>query len=85
MRNSIYHSETIYKFLLKLNVYRDFSHTVTKHIMAIIIAVFCAGYKGKTVQFCQASPCHRTTIAHFLNEGKWDSGHLEDILKKKCA
>ena len=50
--------------------------------MAIIIAVFCAGYKGKTVQFCQASPCHRTTIAHFLNEGKWDSGHLEDILKK---
>lgn len=27
------------------------------------------------------SPCHRTTIAHFLNHGKWDDRTLESILK----
>ena len=50
--------------------------------MAIMITVFSAGYKGKTVQFAQASSCHRTTIAHFLNKGKWDSDKLEEILKE---
>ena len=83
MSNSINHSEAIYKCLLKLNIYRDFSHTVVKHIMAIIMAVFCAGYKGKTVQFSQTSVCHRTTVAHFLNKGKWNSNHLEEILKQE--
>lgn len=27
------------------------------------------------------APCHRTTVAHFLNKGKWDDGTLENILK----
>ncbi len=26
-------------------------------------------------------PCHRTTVAHFLNKGKWDDSKREDILK----
>lgn len=50
--------------------------------MAILIAVFSLGYKGKTVQFAKASSCHRTTVAHFLNKGKWDSDKLEEILKE---
>ena len=49
--------------------------------MAILIAVFQCGYKGKTYQFAEASPHHRTTIAHFLNKGKWDSDKLENLLK----
>lgn len=49
--------------------------------MAILISVFHHGYKGKTVQFAQTSPHHRTTIAHFLNKGKWDSDKMEAILK----
>lgn len=49
--------------------------------MSVIIAVFMYGYKGKTINFALCSSCHRTTIAHFLNEGKWDSDTLEDILK----
>ncbi|MBP5718207.1 MAG: transposase [Abditibacteriota bacterium] len=53
-----------------------------KHIMAILIAVFSRGYKGKTVQFAQSSPYHRTTVAHFLNHGKWDSDKLERILQQ---
>ena len=31
---------------------------------------------------CQNSPCYRTTIAHFLNSGKWDDSLLSDTLKQ---
>ena len=49
--------------------------------MAILISVFSLGYHGKTIDFEKYSPCHRTTVAHFLNKGKWDDARLEDILK----
>ena len=49
--------------------------------MAILISVFSLGYHGKTIDFEKYSPCHRTTVAHFLNKGKWDDAKLEDILK----
>ena len=49
--------------------------------MAILISVFSLGYHGKTIDFERYSPCHRTTVAHFLNKGKWDDAGLEDILK----
>lgn len=52
-----------------------------KHILAIIISVFSIGYKGKTVNFEKQSPHHRTTIAHFLNHGKWNDSLLADTLK----
>ena len=52
-----------------------------KHIMAILISVFSLGYHGKTIDFEKYSPCHRTTVAHFLNKGKWDDSKLENILK----
>ena len=52
-----------------------------KHIMAILISVFSLGYHGKTIDFEKYSPCHRTTVAHFLNKGKWDDAKLENILK----
>ena len=52
-----------------------------KHIMAILISVFSLGYHGKTIDFEKHSDCHRTTIAHFLNKGKWKDKKLEDILK----
>lgn len=49
------------------------------------MAVFSRSYNGKTVNFQDYSPCHRTTIAHFLNKGNWDSARLEDILKDSVA
>lgn len=52
-----------------------------KHIMAILISVFSLGYHGKTIDFEKYSPCHRTTVAHFLNKGKWDDAKPENILK----
>ena len=49
--------------------------------MAILISVFSPGYHGKTIDFERYSPCHRTTVAHFLNKGKWNDDGLEGILK----
>ena len=82
MSESIHHSESIYNCLRKNGLCQCFTHTVIKHIMAILIAVFSRGYKGKTAQFAQSSPYHRTTVAHFLNRGKWDSDKLEGILQQ---
>ena len=82
MGNSIYHSSVIYNRLIRLNLGQIFSSTVMNHILSILISVFLRGYRGKTVDFACASPCHRTTIAHFLNHGKWDDAKLEMILKE---
>ncbi|MDO5391631.1 MAG: hypothetical protein Q4F24_11165 [Eubacteriales bacterium] len=40
--------------------------------MEILISVFSLGYHGKTIDFEKYSPCHRTSVTHFLNKGKWD-------------
>ena len=52
-----------------------------RHLMAIILSVFLRGYRGKTTDFTIASLHHRTTVAHFLNQGKWNDSALQDTLK----
>ena len=79
--NSIHYSAIIYNRLKKLNFGLFLSDIYMNHLMAVILSVFLFGYKGKTVNFARASQCHRTTIAHFPNHGKWDSSRVEDILK----
>lgn len=81
MENSIYHSTLLYNCFKKLNLCRVFPQTVMKHIMTILISVFSLGYHGKTIDFEKYSPCHRTTVAHFLNKGKWDDSKLDDVIK----
>lgn len=81
MENSIYHSDLLYNCFKKLNLCQIFSQTAMKHIMAILISVFSIGYHGKTIDFEKYSPCHRTTVAHFLNKGKQDDDTLENIVK----
>ena len=81
MGNSIYDSETIYKCFLELHLEQHFRRLVLRHIMSILVAVFMLGYKGKTIQMSEASEKHRTTVAYFLNHGKWDDNRLEQILK----
>ena len=66
---------------MKLRLYQLFSMTTMKHIMAIILASLFTGYKGKTVDFEKYSTCHRTSIAHFLNHGKWNDELLESVLR----
>lgn len=81
MGNSIYDSQTIYKCFLQLRLTESFRRIVLQHIMAILISVFTVGYQGKTIQMAENSERHRTTVAHFLNHGKWDDNVLEDIIK----
>ena len=46
------------------------SHTAIRHIMEVLFSAFSLGYKGKAVNFSSHSPCRRTTLARFLNQGK---------------
>ena len=50
--------------------------------MSILISIFISGYHGKTTDFAKNSSYHRTTIAHFLNSGKWNDSLLTDTLKR---
>ncbi len=80
--NSIQHSNTIFNCFKKFKLGLFLSDVYLRHLMTIIISVFLYGYHGKTVDFARVSSAHRTTIAHFLNHGKWDSDTLQDILKE---
>ena len=53
-----------------------------KHIISILITIFCVGYRGKAVDYAKHSDNHRTTLAHFLNKGKWNEKLLEQIIKE---
>ena len=79
--NSIYDSATIYKCFLKLELENCYRRVILQHIMSILICVFTIGYKGKMVQMEKTSSKHRTTIAHFLNHGKWNEDILEQRVK----
>ena len=78
---SIHHFNSIYNYFKHLKLGLFLSDIYLKHLMAIIVFVFLSGYRGKTIDFAQASQNHRTTVAHFLNRGKWNDSALEDILK----
>ena len=82
MGNSIYDSEIIFNSILRLGLEKIFRRLVLRHIMSILIAVFMPGYKGKTTQMSAECEAHRTTIAHFLNQGRWDDAALERVIKQ---
>lgn len=83
MGNSIYDSATIFKCFLQIKLEQRYRRTILRHIMFILICVFTIGYRGKTVQMEKYSEKHRTTIAYFLNHGKWDENILEQCVKAK--
>ena len=83
--NSLHNSATIYNCLKKLKLGTFISYVNIKHIIAIMLSVFTIGFKGKTVNFASVSDCHRTTVAHFLNKGKWDSDKLLQTLKSNVV
>ena len=80
--NSIYYSNTIYNYFKHLNLGLFLSDVYLRYLMSITSSVFQSDYSGKTIHFTQNSDYHRTTIAHFLNHGKWDSDKLQQILKQ---
>ena len=82
LANTIRHSSFIYNQLKQLNLCKIYSSRVINHLMSIQISIFISGYHGKTTDFAKNSSCHRITIAHFLNSGKWDDSLLSDTLKR---
>lgn len=82
LANTIHHSSFIYNRLKKFNFCKFYSNRVVNHLMGILISIFISGYHGKTTDFAKNSSFHRTTIAHFLNSGKWDDSLLADTLKR---
>ena len=61
---------------IRLNAKSSFAeHPSTSRVIKHIII------SRKTVDFARNSPHYRTTIAHFLNHGKWDDEKLENIVK----
>ena len=81
LANTIHHSSFIYNQFKKLNLCKFYSNRVVNHLMSILISIFISGYHGKTTDLAKNSSCHRTTIVHFLNSGKWDDSLLSDTLK----
>ena len=53
--------------------------------MAIILSTFLRGYRGKTTDFALTSQHHRTIVAHFLNQGKWNDFLFQDALRNSVA
>ncbi len=82
LSNTIHYSSFIYNQFKKLNLCKSFSNRIIRHLMSILISIFLSEYNGKTTDFAQNSSSHITTIAHFLNSGKWDDSLLSDTLKQ---
>ena len=80
--NGIHHFNKIYNYFKALKLGQFLSDVYLNHLMTIIVSVFHRGYRGKTIDFAQVSYYYRTTIAHFLNHGKWNDLALQDTLKR---
>ena len=78
-------SEEICKCLNQLRFRKILSDVYLEHIMAIIHSVFMPGYHGKIANTKYFSEKHRTSVAHFLNDGKWDSLEVERSFRKQVV
>jgi len=70
---------TLRNFLLQHRLPLYYSKPVMGHIETYMAAATAKGFRGKVIDLAEYSPCHRTTLGHFLAEGKWD----ESVLKNK--
>ena len=80
---SVKQSEEICKTLNVLQLKKVLSDVYLEHLETIVHSVFMLGYKGKVVNTELFSEKHRTTVSHFLNNGKWNSLQFEKALKRQ--
>lgn len=80
---SVKQSEDICKPLNALQLGKVLTDVYLEHLKAIIHSVFMFGYKGKVVNTALFSEKHRTSVSHFLNNGKWNSLQFEKALKRQ--
>ena len=83
--NSIQHSNNVFNCFKQLKLGLFLSAVYLPYLMSIIISVFLSGYYGKMIDFAKASSSHRTPIAHFLNNCKWNSDKFQDIVKESVV
>ena len=62
---------------------RFFFDVYLEHVKALTHSVFMLEYKGKVVNAQFFSEKRRTTIAHFLNNRRWDSLNFENLFKQQ--
>jgi hypothetical protein len=73
--------EKINKFLIKsMNL---MSSVAISHITSILMSAVSKGFTGKTTEMANYSEKHRTSISHFLRNGKWDSGKLQKRISEQ--
>ncbi len=80
---SVKQSEDICKTLNALQLGEILSDVYLEHLKAIIQSVFMLGYEGKVDNTELFSERHRTSVSHFLNNGKWNSLQFEMALKRQ--
>ena len=80
---SVKQSGEICKALNELQIRKVLSDVYLEHLETIVHSVFMLGYKGKVVNTEFFREKHRTTISHFLNNGKWNRLQFEKALKDK--
>lgn len=59
-----------------------FSKPVMAHIETYMVAATAKGFRVKIVDLAEYSDCYRTTLGHFLAEGKWDKACCNTRLKR---
>ena len=74
---SVKQSEEICKTSNALRLGSILSDVYLEHVKTLTHSVLMLGYRGKVVNAEVFSEKHRTTVAHFLNNGRWDSLHFE--------
>lgn len=66
MNTSIHHSEEICKRLSENNLLESVKTVSEPYVISIMMSMFQAGYRGKTVDMENCSDRHRTSISRFL-------------------
>ncbi|OXM16400.1 IS701 family transposase [Paenibacillus herberti] len=70
-------------YLLQQRLPLYYSKPVVAHIETYMAAATAKGFRGKVVDLAEYSNCHRTTLGHFLAEGKWDETVLQNKVKNE--
>ena len=81
MKKSIHYSEEICNSLEKKELYKTLTGYALEYIMAILVSIFSAGYRGKSVDMEEHSERHRTSISRFLRNEDWEDSELETAMK----
>ena len=85
MQPSIIHNPALVNALERISLLNTFTACVRKNILRVIESCFFAGYRGNTMDFSRYSDRHRTSLAHFLNKGKWNSATLRTNLRQSVV